>query len=130
MEDTIFTKIIKGHVPCYKIFEDDRTIAFLDIHPVQPGHVLVVPKTQIDHLWDLTDEDYQALMDVCKNVAQRIRKVLKPARVGVQVVGTDIPHAHVHLIPFSKVEEFHNEPDLTAEPDNIALAEMAKRLMV
>lgn len=128
MKDSIFTKIIKGEIPCHKIYEDEHAIAFLDIHPVQPGHVLVVPKNQTDHLWDLSDADYQALMTVCKRVAQRMREVLKPERVGVQVVGIDVPHAHVHLIPFSTTEQFRNQPDMSAEPNHQALAEMVKRL--
>lgn len=128
MEDSIFTKIIKGEIPCHKIYEDEHAIAFLDIHPVQPGHVLVVPKNQIDHLWDLPDADYQALMVVCRRVAQRMREVLKPKRVGAQVVGIDVPHAHVHLIPFSSAEQFRKQPDMSAEPNHQALAEMAKRL--
>lgn len=128
MEDSIFTKIIKGQIPCHKIYDDEHTIAFLDIHPVQPGHVLVVPKNQIDHLWDLPDADYQALMAVCRRVAQRMHEVLKPKRVGAQVIGIDVPHAHVHLIPFSSTEQFRIQPDMSAEPDHSALAELAARL--
>lgn len=128
MQDSIFTKIIKGEIPCHKIYEDEKVIAFLDIHPVQPGHTLVVPKVQIDHLWDLPDADYQAVMAVSKRVAQRIREVLKPVRVGVQVVGIDVPHAHVHLIPFSTTEQFRTIPDMSAEPNHAALAEIAEAL--
>lgn len=130
MQDSIFTRIIKGEIPCHKIYEDDAVIAFLDIHPVQPGHTLVVPKQQIDHLWDLSNADYQAVMAAARRVAQRLREVLQSKRVGVQVVGLDVPHAHVHLIPFSTIEEFRHIPDMNADPDHIALAELAKRLMV
>lgn len=128
MEETVFTKIIKGEIPCHKIYEDEHTFAFLDIHPVKPGHILVVPKTQVDHLWDLPQEDYQALMTACRKIARRLRAVLLPERVGMQVIGIDVPHAHVHLIPFNAVSEFRRVPDMQAEPNHIALAEMAKKL--
>jgi histidine triad (HIT) family protein len=128
MADSIFTKIIKGEIPSYKIYEDDKTFAFLDIHPKQPGHVLIVPKTETDHIWDLSDADYQALMATTKQVANRIRQVLHPSRVGIQVEGTGVPHAHVHVFPFSTVEEFRATPDMSADPDHTALAEIAQKL--
>jgi len=128
MEDSIFTKIVKGEIPCYKLYEDDKTLAFLDIHPVQPGHTMVIPKKQVTYVWDLDDEDYQAVMVTAKKVAVRLRQALGVNFVGEAVVGTDVPHAHVHLIPFNVSQEFHNQPDLNAEPDNEALAEMAKKL--
>ena len=128
MQDSIFTKIIKGEIPCHKVYEDELTFAFLDIHPKQPGHVLVIPKVQIDHIWDLPDKDYQALMATVKKVGNRIQAVLSPARVGVQVEGVGVPHAHVHVFPFNSVAEFHVVRDMSAEPDHKALADMAKRL--
>jgi histidine triad (HIT) family protein len=106
MADSIFTKIIKGEIPSNKIYEDELTLAFLNIYPDVPGHTLVIPKKQIDHLWDLPAEDYVAVMETAKKVANRMREVLKPERVGVKVVGEEVPHAHVHLIPFNTVEEF------------------------
>lgn len=129
-EPSIFTKIINGEIPCHKVYEDDKTLAFLDIHPIQPGHVLVVPKAQIDHIWDLPPDDYQALMNTAKKVARRIREVLRPARVGMQVVGIDVPHAHVHIFPFDNMWQFRNQPDMSAEPDHQALAKMAKKLAI
>ena len=128
MEDSLFTKIIKGEIPSYKIYEDDKSFAFLDIHPVQPGHVLVIPKQEINHLWDLPSEDYLALMATVQKVALRQRSVLNVERVGVQVEGLDVPHAHVKLIPFNTSEEFRHIPDNSAEPDHTALAEMAAKL--
>jgi histidine triad (HIT) family protein len=128
MQDSIFTKIIKGEIPSHKIYEDDKTFAFLDIHPVQPGHTLVIPKKQIEFVWDLDQEDYAAVMETTKKVAQRLRAVLDKPYIGEQVVGVDVPHAHVHLIPFSTGDEFRNLPDMSAEPDHTALAEMAKKL--
>lgn len=128
MEDSIFTKIIRGEIPCEKIYEDDKTFAFLDIHPIQPGHVLVIPKKQVEFLWDLDDEDYQAVMATAKKVAQHLREVLGVPYVGVKVMGTDVPHTHVHLVPFTTGAQYHNQPDLNAEPDHEALAAMAEKL--
>jgi histidine triad (HIT) family protein len=128
MPDTIFTKIIKGEIPCYKIYEDDKTFAFLDIHPVTEGHTLVIPKTQVEFLWDLTDDDYRAVMATAKKLALYLREQLGVPYVGVKVIGTDVPHAHVHLIPFSRASEYTPSPDLSAEPDHTSLAETAKKL--
>jgi histidine triad (HIT) family protein len=128
MADSIFTKIIKGEIPSHKVYEDDKVLAFLDIHPVQPGDTLVVPKAQVEFLWDLTDEDYQAVMSAAKKIAQQLRQVLEVPFVGSQVIGVDVPHAHVHLIPFSIVQEFRRIPDMNTEPDHAALAELAKKL--
>lgn len=128
MADSIFTKIIKGEIPCHKIYEDDKTFAFLDIHPKTEGHVLVVPKKQIDQVWDLPDSDYQALMQTVKKVALRIREVLRPKRVGLQIVGVDVPHVHIHVFPFDSMDEYRYVPDMNAEPNHQKLAEMAKKL--
>jgi histidine triad (HIT) family protein len=105
--DSIFTKMIKGEVPAHKVYEDEKTMAFLDIYPIVRGHTLVIPKNQVDNIWDLPDEDYQAVMTTVKKVAQRLEKVLNPSRVGIKIMGTDVPHAHVHVIPFNDPEEFH-----------------------
>lgn len=128
MPDTIFTSIIKGEIPCHKVYEDDRTLAFLDIHPVQPGHTLVIPKKQIEFVWDLDDEDYQSVMRTTKKVAQRLREALGTKYVGERIVGVDVPHAHVQLIPFNIAEEFKAPQNMDAEPDHPALAALAKKL--
>ena len=128
MEDSIFTRIIKGEIPAHTLYEDDDILAFLDIHPIQPGHTLVIPKAQIDHLWDLDAKTYSQLMSVARRLAQKLREKLPVERVGVQVVGNDVPHAHVHLIPFTTTKQFRNIPDMTAEPDHEALAKMAELL--
>lgn len=128
MEDSIFTKIIKGEIPCHKIYEDDKTLAFLDIHPKTTGHTLVIPKKQVEFVWDLDDDDYQAVMATAKKVAQRVRSVLDKPYVGELVVGVDVPHAHVHVYPFSTIQESRSIPDQAAEPDHAGLAEVAKRL--
>lgn len=127
MADSIFTKIIKGEIPCHKVYEDEFTLAFLTINPIRPGHVLVIPKLQVASLWDLPDKEYQAVMATCKKVATRIKEVLKPNYVGEHVAGTEVPHAHVHLFPFSTGEDFWDRPS-TAEPDHDALAAMAEKL--
>jgi len=128
MEPSIFTMIIRGEVPCHKVYEDDRIFAFMDIHPIQPGHVLVVPKVQVDQFQDLPEEDYTALWAVVKKIANQQKEVLKRSRVGIHVVGVDIPHAHVHVFPFDTMEEYRTKVDKSIPPDHEALAEIAKRL--
>lgn len=125
MEDSVFTKIIKGEIPSFKIYEDDHVVAFLDIHPISRGHTLIVPKKQVEFLWDLEDEEYTALMAATKKVALHLRSVLAVAYVGEQVIGVDVPHAHIHLIPFNIVEEYHRQPDPDAAPDFDALSVVA-----
>ncbi len=128
MSDSIFTQIIKGQVPCHKIYEDDKTFAFLDIHPVQPGMVLVVTKNPSETAWDLPDDDYHALWDTVKKVADRLHQNFpEKRRIGVQIEGLDVPHVHVKVLPINSGEEFRAKPNL-GEPDHAALAEMAKKL--
>ena len=130
MQDSIFTKIIKGEIPCHKVYEDDATLAFLDIHPVQPGQVLVVPKKQIGFVWDMESDDYRRLMETVRKVGRRLREVFpEKERVGVMIEGLDVAdHAHVKVFAFSNEEEYRQVPDGTAEPDHEALAEVAKKL--
>jgi histidine triad (HIT) family protein len=128
MADSIFTQIIKGDIPSHKIYEDELTFAFLDINPYQPGHTLVIPKKQIEFLWDLPDEDYQAVMATAKKVADRLKEVLKPKFVGLEVVGVDVPHAHVHVIPFNSPTEFKGQSNRPKSEDHEALATLAKKL--
>jgi histidine triad (HIT) family protein len=128
MSDSIFTKIIKGEIPCHKVYEDEKTLAFLDIHPVQPGHTLVIPKKQVEFVWDLDEEIYQAVMATTKKVARRLREVLSVAYVGEKIFGIDVPHAHVQIIPFTSPEEFETLQDMKSEPDHAMLAEMARKL--
>lgn len=98
---TIFSKIIAGEIPCYKIAEDDRHFAFLDINPVAPGHTLVVPKKEVSYLFDLTDEEYLALELFAKRVAEGLKEAMPCKRIGVTVIGLEVPHAHIHLIPIN-----------------------------
>lgn len=99
MEDSIFTKIIKGEIPCYKIFEDEKVFAILDIEPLSDGHVLLFPKKQVDLLWDLDNENYKHLFDVAKKLSKKIQLEMNPLRVGMVVEGFGVPHAHIHLVP-------------------------------
>jgi len=130
MEDSIFTKIVKGEIPSHKIYEDDRTIAFLDIHPKYEGHCLVVPKNQVEFIWDLSEEDYTAVMSTVRMVAKRLREVIQAKYVGSQIVGIDVPHAHVHVFPFNTVEEFRFTPDKNGPVDNSKLASIAEKLLI
>lgn len=111
---SIFTKIIQGEIPCYKIYEDDKTFAFLDIHPESKGHVLVIPKNEVDKIYNLPDEDYQALMVTVKKLSQHMEKQLG-ARTLWKVVGTDVPHAHVHLMPLDESWQYGRTLELTPE---------------
>lgn len=111
---SVFTKIINGEIPCYKIYEDDKTFAFLDINPETKGHTLVVPKVEVDKIYELSDEDYKALMDTVKKLSIHMEQVLGQ-RTLWKVIGTDVPHAHVHLLPFDETWEHGKHLELTPE---------------
>ena len=130
MQDSIFTKIIKGEIPSHKIYEDDHVFAFLDIHPLTLGHTLVVPKKQVEFVWDLDDETYQALVLASKKIALHLRQTLAVPYVGEKIVGVDVPHAHIHLIPFFDVNDYHHRGDMSSEPDHTSLAILAEKLKV
>ncbi len=98
---SIFSRIAAGEIPSYKVAEDERYFAFLDINPVHPGHVLVIPKREEDYIFDLNDEEYTGLMLFAKRVAKAIRKAIPCKKVGVTVIGLDVPHTHVHLVPMN-----------------------------
>ncbi len=127
-QDSIFTKIIKGEIPSHKIYEDDKTLAFLDIYPAVQGQAVVIPKVQVEFVWDLTDEDYQALMETTKKIAQQLKRKLGTAFVGTKIEGTEVPHAHVKVYPFNTVAEYNARQNTSVEPDHAALAEMADKL--
>lgn len=111
---SIFTKIVNNEIPSYKIYEDDKTLAFLDIHPESKGHVLVIPKTEVDKIYDLADEDYAALMATVKKLSRHMESKLH-RRILWKVVGTDVPHAHVHLMPLDESWQYGRTLDLTPE---------------
>lgn len=122
MEDSIFTKIIKGEIPCYKIYEDEKVFAMLDIEPLSNGHVLVIPKKQVDLLWDLEQSDYDYLWRIAKKIAQKIQAEMKPIRVGVVVEGFGVPHAHIHLVPLydKNVLQLHHGYPAEISPEELA----------
>ena len=128
MEDSIFTKIIKGKIPCYKIYEDEKVFAMLDIEPLSNGHVLVFPKKQVDLLWDLEQSDYDYLWQIAKKIAQKIQAEMKPLRVGVVVEGFGVPHAHIHLVPLydKNVLRLHHGYPTETSPEE--LAKIAKKI--
>ena len=111
---SIFTKIINGEIPCYKIYEDDQTFAFLDINPESKGHTLVVPKKEVDKIYDLEDADFQALMATVKKLSKNMEEKLGK-RTLWKVIGTDVPHAHVHLLPYAESWEHGRTLKLTPE---------------
>ena len=102
---SVFTKIINGEIPCYKIAEDENYFAFLDISPLSKGHTLVVPKKEIDYLFDLDDDTLAGMMLFAKKIAKAIDKAAPSSRVGVAVVGLEVPHAHIHLVPLHSVHD-------------------------
>lgn len=129
IEPSIFTRIIRGEIPAHKVYEDKKTLAFLDIHPAQPGHTLIVPKTQIDRLEDMPDDEYAALMATTKKVMHRVVGVLgREYRACLKLEGFDVPHAHVHVIPCRSAKDFWVKQRMGSEPDHTALAAMAQRL--
>ena len=98
---TIFSRIASGEIPSYRIAENDRFYAFLDINPVAPGHVLVIPKHEVDYLFDLDDEEFSALELFAKRIAEAMKKVMPCKRIGTAAIGLEVPHAHIHLIPLN-----------------------------
>lgn len=125
MQPSIFTRIINGEIPSYKIYEDDLTFAFLNINPIQPGHVLVVPKNQVDHFEDMDDEDYEAVMHTVKLLMQHMRDTLQVERIGVKIEGFEVPHAHVHLIPADTEDDMKQHPYEASEDE---LSDLMERL--
>lgn len=114
---SIFTKIVNGEIPCYKITEDTHFLAFLDVNPNAKGHTLCIPKQEIDKLFDLDDDLYLGLMQFSKKVALALEKTLLCKRIGLAVIGLEVPHAHVHLIPLNEMDEmrFQKKVALTKE---------------
>jgi len=114
---SIFTKIIKGEIPCYKIVEDENFLAFLDVNPNAKGHTLCVPKQEIDKIFDIEDDLYLGLMRFSKKIAIALEKTVPCKRIGMAVIGLEVPHAHVHLIPLNEMDEmrFQNKVSMTKE---------------
>ena len=129
-DKSIFTRIIEGELPSYKIYEDDKTLAFLDINPSVVGQTLVVPKFQIEFVWDLPDEEYHALMNSAKLVAKNLKLKLNTKYVGIKIEGTEVPHAHIKVYPFNEASEFNTSPNANKEPDHNQLAELVLKLKI
>lgn len=129
MADSIFSKIIRGEIPSYKVYENEHVYAFLEIEPINPGHTLVVPKKQVDHLWDLDEDSYKELLSSVKKIASHIRRVLKPPRVGMIVQGFHVPHAHIHLVPVDEGFETTLLKPKTDQNSPEDLTAMAQKLL-
>lgn len=114
---TIFSRIIQGEIPCYKIAENDKFFAFLDINPLSKGHTLVVPKQETDYIFNLDDETIGQMMVFAKQVAQKIEKAMPCKRIAVAVIGLEVPHAHIHLVPIT------NEGDLDFKKEHLKLTQ-------
>jgi len=124
---TLFTKIIKGEIPCYKIAEDERYFAFLDINPLMAGHTLVVPKVETDYIFDLPDDELSGLILFSKKVAMAIEKAIPCVRIGVAVIGLEIPHVHIHLVPMNQMADLNfKNPKLSFTPEEFS--KIAKRI--
>ena len=123
---SLFTKIVNGEIPCYKVAEDKHHLAFLDINPNAPGHTLCIPKEETDRIMDMKSSDYMALMAFSRTVALGLRKAVPCQRVGISVIGLEVPHVHVHLIPLNKIDDanFQKKVVMTSE----ALQKMAEKI--
>ncbi len=126
---TIFSKIIKGEIPCYKVAETPDFLAFLDVSPVKRGHVLVIPKKEIDYIFDMEDNDLAALHLFAKKIALGLKKVIPCKKIGVAVVGLEVPHTHIHLIPMNEIGDmnFANPRVQLSKEEFLSLAEEIKK---
>jgi histidine triad (HIT) family protein len=125
---TLFTKIVAGEIPCQKVWEDEQHLAFLDIRPVQPGHTLVIPKREVGYLFDLEPEEYAALWEAVRTVEAKLKQQLGCARVVVTVIGWEVPHVHVHLIPTHTIHDVRMPPPY--ELTDAQKAEVAEKLCI
>ena len=125
---TLFNKIISGEIPAHKVAETSEYLAFLDINPLREGHVLVIPKIDVDYIFDLDDDVYAGLMIFAKIIAKAIKKAIPCTKVGVTVIGLEVPHAHVHLIPIDGIADMDfSQPKL--KPTEKELSEVALRIL-
>jgi len=124
---TLFTKIVNGEIPCHKIAEDDKYFAFLDISPLAMGHTLVIPKAEVNYIFDLEDEVLAGLNLFAKRVAKAIEKSIECKRIGVAVIGLEVPHTHIHLVPLNAIGDLNfSNPKLS--PSQEELAEVAEQI--
>lgn len=123
---SLFTKIIDGEISCHKIMEDEQYLAFLDIRPINPGHTLVIPKKEVDYIFDVDDDLLGGLLVFAKKVAVKIKKVIECKRIGVMVAGLEVPHTHIHLVPMNRISDLNFE--LAKDTSQEQLAEIAERI--
>ncbi len=128
---SIFSKIISGEIPCHKVAEDSNHLAFLDISPLKQGHVLVIPKIPIDYIFDMAPDDYTSLNLFAQKVAKGIKSAIDCKKIGVVVIGLEVPHAHIHLIPISSVSDidFSKEKMKPTNEELMATADMIKKYL-
>jgi histidine triad (HIT) family protein len=124
---SIFSRIIAGEIPCYRVAETERAIAFLDLRPLTEGHTLVVPKVEIDSIFDLDPEDYQAVFDLVRAVAEAQKAVVPCTRIGLTVLGFEVPHAHIHVVPLRSEADL-NFANPKLQLDSLELGGIARRL--
>lgn len=125
---SLFTKIINGEIPCYKVAEDENYLAFLDINPNAKGHTLCIPKVEVDKIFDLDEQSYLGLMQFSRKVAKALEQAIPCKRVGVSVIGLEVPHTHIHLIPLNEMKEmtFQHKVSLTPEEFHQVLDEIKR----
>ena len=123
---SIFTKIVNGEIPCYKIAEDDNYLAFLDVNPNTKGHTLCIPKQEINKIFDMEEEHYLGLMKFSRKVAKAVEKSVECKRIGVAVIGLEVPHVHVHLIPLQDMDDMRFQRKTSLSPEEFQ--ELAKQI--
>ncbi len=124
---SIFTKIVNGEIPCYKISENEKFLAFLDVFPLVHGHILVIPKKEVDYIFDIIDTDLAEMIVFAKQVAKAQKAAIVCKRIGIAVIGLEIPHAHIHLVPMNTANDINfTQPKL--KPSNDELSDMAEKI--
>ena len=117
---SIFSKIVRNEIPSYKVYENENFLAFLDINPLKKGHTLVIPKTEVDYIFDLKSKEYQELWNFAKLVAKGMKRVIKCERISIVVMGLEVPHAHIHLIPLDSMQDIDfSQPKLNLSSDQM-----------
>ncbi|WP_247236332.1 HIT family protein [Telluribacter sp. SYSU D00476] len=117
---SIFSKIVAGEIPCHKVAETDEFLAFLDVFPVAPGHTLVIPKKEVDYLFDLDEDQYLGLMQFARQIAPALERAVPCRRIGVSVIGLEVPHVHVHLIPINSMDDMNFNKKIKMSQEDLA----------